>query len=53
MKQLRLLPAACAVWAATLLPATGGTAIIDGHNLPTVPSKVRASIALTGQYAAD
>ncbi|CAB0875158.1 ABC transporter ATP-binding protein [Corynebacterium diphtheriae] len=36
----------------TLLPATGGTAIIDGHNLATDPSKVRASIALTGQYAA-
>lgn len=36
----------------TLLPASDGTVIIDGHNLATNPAGVRATIALTGQYAA-
>lgn len=37
---------------ATLLPASGGTAAVNGHDLATNPAGVRASISLTGQYAA-
>ncbi|WP_448851759.1 ATP-binding cassette domain-containing protein [Corynebacterium sp. 335C] len=37
---------------ATLLPASGGTAVVDGHDLAEDPAGVRASISLTGQYAA-
>jgi ABC-2 type transport system ATP-binding protein len=36
----------------TLLKADGGTAAIDGHDVITEPAKVRASISLTGQFAA-
>lgn len=36
----------------TLLRPDGGTAIIDGHDVVQQPNKVRASIGLTGQYAA-
>lgn len=36
----------------TLLPASAGTVVIDGHNLASDPEGVRAAIALTGQYAA-
>ncbi|UDL80453.1 ATP-binding cassette domain-containing protein [Corynebacterium uberis] len=36
----------------TLLPASDGTVIVDGHNLADEPAGVRSAIALTGQYAA-
>jgi len=36
----------------TLLKADGGTATVDGHDVATEPEKVRASISLTGQFAA-
>ncbi|WP_084210151.1 ATP-binding cassette domain-containing protein [Corynebacterium sphenisci] len=36
----------------TLLPASGGTAVVAGHDLAADPRGVRSSIALTGQYAA-
>ncbi len=37
---------------ATLVPASGGTVTVAGHDLADDPAGVRASIALTGQYAA-
>ncbi|MGF1664522.1 MAG: ABC transporter ATP-binding protein [Kineosporiaceae bacterium] len=36
----------------TLLRADGGRAIVDGHDVRTRPAQVRASISLTGQFAA-
>jgi len=36
----------------TLLKPEGGTAVINGHDILTEPAGVRASIGLTGQYAA-
>ena len=36
----------------TLLKADGGTATVDGHDVATEPDAVRASISLTGQFAA-
>src|SRR6476469_2528839 len=36
----------------TLLAADGGTALVDGHDVATEPAQVRASISLTGQFAA-
>ncbi|MFV0533794.1 MAG: ABC transporter ATP-binding protein [Cumulibacter sp.] len=36
----------------TLILADGGTATVCGHDLDTAPSGVRASISLTGQFAA-
>ncbi|MDO5730977.1 ATP-binding cassette domain-containing protein [Corynebacterium sphenisci] len=36
----------------TLLPASGGSAVVAGHDLAADPRGVRSSIALTGQYAA-
>jgi ABC-2 type transport system ATP-binding protein len=36
----------------TLLKADAGTATIDGFGVATQPAKVRASISLTGQFAA-
>lgn len=36
----------------TLLKPEGGTAAINGHDIMTDPAGVRASIGLTGQYAA-
>lgn len=36
----------------TLLRPEGGTAVINGHDILTEPAGVRASIGLTGQYAA-
>ncbi|MFI7055394.1 ATP-binding cassette domain-containing protein [Streptosporangium canum] len=36
----------------TLLPADGGRAVVAGHDVAEDPSGVRASIALTGQFAA-
>jgi ABC-2 type transport system ATP-binding protein len=36
----------------TLLKADGGTARVAGHDVAAEPRKVRASISLTGQYAA-
>jgi len=36
----------------TLLKPDGGTAIVHGHDVMTGPGEVRASIGLTGQYAA-
>jgi ABC-2 type transport system ATP-binding protein len=36
----------------TLLEADGGTATVDGHDVATEPDAVRASISLTGQFAA-
>ncbi|MBI1833523.1 MAG: ATP-binding cassette domain-containing protein [Candidatus Andersenbacteria bacterium] len=36
----------------TLLRPDGGDAFIDGHSVVKEPDKVRASIGLTGQYAA-
>lgn len=36
----------------TLLRADGGTAAVHGHDVATEPEKVRASISLTGQFAA-
>jgi ABC-2 type transport system ATP-binding protein len=37
---------------ATLIAADGGTARVAGHDVATHPDRVRASISLTGQYAA-
>jgi ABC-2 type transport system ATP-binding protein len=37
---------------ATLLRADGGTALVHGHDVATAPADVRASISLTGQFAA-
>lgn len=37
---------------ATLLEADGGKAIIEGYSVASQPDEVRASIGLTGQYAA-
>jgi ABC-2 type transport system ATP-binding protein len=37
---------------ATLLRADGGTSVVDGHDVATQPAQVRASISLTGQFAA-
>jgi ABC-2 type transport system ATP-binding protein len=37
---------------ATLLRSDGGTAVVDGHDVTTAPADVRASISLTGQFAA-
>ncbi|WP_088287976.1 ABC transporter ATP-binding protein [Kineosporia sp. A_224] len=37
---------------ATLLRADGGTATVDGHDVATQAAEVRASISLTGQFAA-
>ncbi|QKT06500.1 ATP-binding cassette domain-containing protein [Gordonia sp. X0973] len=37
---------------ATLLPADGGTASVDGHDVGTAARRVRESISLTGQFAA-
>jgi ABC-2 type transport system ATP-binding protein len=37
---------------ATLLRADGGTAVVDGSDVATQPARVRASISLTGQFAA-
>ncbi len=36
----------------TLLRADGGSATVDGHDVATDPAGVRASISLTGQFAA-
>lgn len=36
---------------ATLLPATSGRALVDGHDVVTHPHLVRRTIGLTGQYA--
>ena len=36
----------------TLLKADGGTALVGGHDVATEPAQVRASISLTGQFAA-
>ena len=36
----------------TLLKADGGTAAVNGYDVATQPAKVRASISLTGQFAA-
>lgn len=36
----------------TLLRADGGSASVDGHDVNTQPQQVRASISLTGQFAA-
>ena len=36
----------------TLLKADGGTARVCGHDVATQPAQVRASISLTGQFAA-
>lgn len=36
----------------TLLKPDGGTADVNGHDVMSEPGKVRASIGLTGQYAA-
>ncbi|CAI9403110.1 ABC transporter ATP-binding protein [Nocardioides sp. T2.26MG-1] len=37
---------------ATLLPADGGTALVDGADVGAEASRVRESISLTGQFAA-
>jgi len=37
---------------ATLLKSDGGTATVNGFDLATQPAQVRASISLTGQFAA-
>ena len=37
---------------ATLIPADGGTASVQGFDVATQPDKVRRSISLTGQFAA-
>jgi ABC-2 type transport system ATP-binding protein len=37
---------------ATLLTADGGSAEVDGHDVAVDPAAVRASISLTGQFAA-
>lgn len=36
----------------TLLAPDGGTALVAGHDVATEPAQVRASISLTGQFAA-
>jgi ABC-type hemin transport system ATPase subunit len=36
----------------TLLKADGGTAVVNGYDVATQPAAVRASISLTGQFAA-
>ena len=36
----------------TLLRADGGTAVVSGHDVASAPAQVRASISLTGQFAA-
>ena len=36
----------------TLLKADGGTCAVNGHDVATAPAEVRASISLTGQFAA-
>ena len=36
----------------TLIPADGGSAAVDGHDVATRPHEVRAAISLTGQFAA-
>jgi ABC-2 type transport system ATP-binding protein len=36
----------------TLLKADGGTAVVNGYDVITQPANVRASISLTGQFAA-
>ncbi|WP_340055606.1 ATP-binding cassette domain-containing protein, partial [Corynebacterium parakroppenstedtii] len=36
----------------TLIPISGGSAAINGHDVTSDPAGVRASISLTGQYAA-
>jgi ABC-2 type transport system ATP-binding protein len=36
----------------TLLRADGGTAVVNGYDVASQPAKVRASISLTGQFAA-
>lgn len=36
----------------TLIAADGGTADVNGHDVATAPGAVRASISLTGQFAA-
>jgi ABC-2 type transport system ATP-binding protein len=36
----------------TLLRPDGGTAAVDGHDVVAEPARVRASISLTGQFAA-
>lgn len=36
----------------TLLAADGGSAAVHGHDVRTEPARVRASISLTGQFAA-
>jgi ABC-2 type transport system ATP-binding protein len=36
----------------TLLRADGGTATVAGHDVAAEPAKIRASISLTGQFAA-
>ena len=36
----------------TLLKADGGTATVNGYDVATQPAEVRASISLTGQFAA-
>ncbi|MEW1952246.1 ABC transporter ATP-binding protein [Terrabacter sp. NPDC080008] len=37
---------------ATLLRADGGSVVVDGHDVALDPAQVRASISLTGQFAA-
>ncbi len=37
---------------ATLLPADGGTAVVNGYSTATQPNEVRRSISLTGQFTA-
>ena len=36
----------------TLIPASGGTAFVGGHNVATNPKQARSNISLTGQFAA-
>lgn len=36
----------------TLIPADGGSAEVDGHDVRTAPDRVRRAISLTGQFAA-
>lgn len=36
----------------TLIPADGGSAAVDGHDVAKRPGEVRAAISLTGQFAA-
>jgi len=37
---------------ATLVPADGGTASVQGHDVAAAPGRVRESISLTGQFTA-